>query len=85
MIERHNKTDDSVACACMHARRYDYLYYHNFSNGDCYHFYAPNFEEIEGAYNFRVDWVRPSISLSCFLIHAMSYEPCKIGFDMGSS
>ena len=39
-------------------------------------YYAPNFEEVRGAYCF---WgVRPFVLLSRFLMHAISYEPYKI-------
>ena len=40
--------------------------------------YAPNFEEVNGAYWFRV--VRLCVHSSHFLMHAISYEPCMLGF-----
>ena len=40
--------------------------------------YAPNFEEVEGTYCFEV--VRQSVRPSRFLMHAMSHEPCRLGF-----
>ena len=52
--------------------------------------YVPNFEEVEGAYCFRVvcacmracvrPSVRTSIRSSHFLMHAISYEPYILGF-----
>ena len=42
------------------------------------YFYAPNFEEVEGAYWFPV--VHPCVHLRHFLMHAISYEPSMLGF-----
>ena len=44
-------------------------------------YYAPNFEEVDGAYWFRV--VRPCVRVSVrhtFLMHAISYKSCMLGF-----
>ena len=40
--------------------------------------YAPNFEDVDGAYCFRV--VRPFVRASVQNMHAISYEPCMLGF-----
>ena len=41
-------------------------------------FYAPNFEEVDGAYWIQV--VRASVHASIRNMHAISYEPCMLGF-----
>ena len=45
-------------------------------------YYVPNYEEVEGAYLFRV--VRACghllVRSSHFLVQSISYEPCMLGF-----